>query len=224
MLQVSMTCSSQAEYTLSKFTRSPIIRDLANRDDPLHTVRTQLDIARKERTASVPVQVRINKRWLDDALLALCSLQQALREPCSGHCHGKRGRAGAALGLDDFIATKLHSTHVVVQLFTLKIVAALRKEWDDGSAGVASNNGDVLVRRISAFDLGNEATRADDVERGYTKQTLRIVDTSAFVYLGGDGDGAVDGVGDDEHVGFRRMIGGSFGKIADDGGVGIEEV
>jgi hypothetical protein len=89
---------------------------------------------------------------------------------------------------------------------------------------VASNNGDVLIRRISALDLGNEAASSDDVEGGYTEQTLRIVDTPALVDLGGNRNGAVDRIGDDEQVGLGRMIGGSLGKIADDGGVGIEEV
>jgi len=102
-----------------------IIRDLADRVDLLHTVRAQLDVAREELAASIPVQVRVNKSWLDDALLALCSLQQALREPCARHCHRKRGGAGAILGLDDFIATKLHSAHKVIQLFTLEVVAGL---------------------------------------------------------------------------------------------------
>jgi len=89
---------------------------------------------------------------------------------------------------------------------------------------VASNDGDVLVRRVGALDLGNEAARTDDVEGGHAEQAPRIVNTPVFVDLGGDGNGAVDGVGDDEQVSLGRVIGGSLGKIADDGGVGVEEV
>jgi hypothetical protein len=72
--------------------------------------------------------------------------------------------------------------------------------------------------------LGDEAGGADDVEGGHAEELLGVVDTLALEDLGCDRDGAVDGVGDDEDVGVGAVVGGVFGEVADDGGVGVEEV
>ena len=72
--------------------------------------------------------------------------------------------------------------------------------------------------------LGDEARGADDVKGGDTEETLGVVDTSLLQDLGGDGNGAVDGVGDNEDVGLGRVLGDGLGEVADDGGVGVEQV
>lgn len=89
---------------------------------------------------------------------------------------------------------------------------------------MASNNSNVLVCGIGALVLGNEAARAHDVEGGDAEEALGVVDACGFENLGGDGDGGVDGVGDDEDVGFGGGRGDGFSEVADYGGVGVEEV
>ena len=47
---------------------------------------------------------------------------------------------------------------------------------------------------------------------------------SARQDFGGDGDGAVDGVADDEDVGFGAEVGDALDQALDDAGVDLEEV
>ena len=72
--------------------------------------------------------------------------------------------------------------------------------------------------------MANEAARAHDIEGGDAEEALRVVDALAFKDFGGDGDGAVDGVCDDEDVGLWASVGGGFGEVADNGGIGVEEI
>ena len=92
----------------------------------------------------------------------------------------------------------------------------MAEQRDDGCAGVAADNGDVLVGRVAALDLGDEAGCTDDVKSGHTEEALRVVDALRLEDLAGDGDCAVDGVGDDEDVRFWSGIGGGFGEVPDD--------
>jgi hypothetical protein len=111
---------------------------------------------------------------------------------------------------------------VVVQRLALEAVAGLAEERYDGLPGVAANYDDVLVRWIRVLDLGDEAGGTDDIEGGHTEHLLGIVDALALEDFGRDGNGAVDWVRDDEHGGVRAGVCGSFGEVADDGGVGVE--
>jgi len=106
----------------------------------------------------------------------------------------------------------------------LEVVAALAEQRDDGLAGVATNDNDVLVGRVGALVLGDEARGADDVKGGDTEQAAGVVDTGLLQNLGGDGDGAVDRVGDDQDVGVGAVLGDRLGEVTDDGGVGVEQV
>lgn len=89
---------------------------------------------------------------------------------------------------------------------------------------MTSNNDNVLVYGVGALDLADEAGCAHDIEGGDTKQALGVVDTGLLEDLGDNGHGAVDGVGDDEDFGIRGGFGSGFGEVADDGGVGVEEI
>jgi len=134
----------------------------------------------------------------------------------------------------------LDTLDVGVTLGTLEVVASLGEERDDCSTGVTTDDGDVLGGRVGALDLGDEARRADDIEGGDTEEALGVVDTLRFEDLSGDGDGGVNlehvslciekhcgithGVGNDEDVGIRAVVGASCGEIADDGSVCVEKV
>jgi hypothetical protein len=169
-----------------------VLGDLANRVDLLDTVRAELDVGGKVFAALVLVERRVDESGLDDVLLALSSLEERLGETGTGHGHGESGRAGTVLGLDDFVTAELDAVDVALELLALEVVAGLRQERDDGCAGVATNNGDVLAGGVGVLDLGDEARGADDVEGGDTEEALGVVDASLLEDLGGDGDGGVD--------------------------------
>lgn len=87
-----------------------------------------------------------------------------------------------------------------------------------------SHDGDVFVSGIGAFVRGDETAGAHDVEGCDAEETLGIVDAGCFEDFCADGDGAVDGIGDYEDVGFGGGLGDGFGEVTDYGGVGVEEV
>ena len=67
---------------------------------------------------------------------------------------------------------------------------------------MAADDGDVLICWVGALMLRDKAAGADDVEGCYAKEPLWVVDALCLENFGGDWDCAVDGVGDDEDVGF----------------------
>jgi hypothetical protein len=86
----------------------------------------------------------------------------------------------------------LHALDVVGKLLALEVVAGLRQEGNDGGAGVATNDGDVLVGGVGVVQLGDEARGTDNVEGGDTKEALGVVDTRGLEDLGANGDRRVD--------------------------------
>jgi hypothetical protein len=72
---------------------------------------------------------------------------------------------------------------------------------------VSTNDWNVEVGRVLlASDLGNEGLGADDIEGGDTEQLLGVKDASVLEDLGGNGDGRVDGVGDDKDEGLGQCL------------------
>lgn len=201
-----------------------MLGDLADGVDLLNTVGAELNVGGEEVDALVLEERGLDEGGLDDALLALSGLEEGLGEAGTGHGHGEGGRASTILGLDDLVTTELDALDVGGKGLALEVVAALAEQRDDGLAGVATNDNDVLVGGVGALVLGDEARGADDVKGGDTEETLGVVDTGLLQDLGGDGDGAVDRVGDDEDVGLGGVLGDGLGEVADDGGVGVEQV
>lgn len=169
-----------------------MLSDLADRVNLLDTVWTELDVGGEEVDALVLEERRIDVGWLDDTLLALGGLEQALGETGSSHGHGESGRSGTALGLDDLVTTELDALDVLVALGALEAVAGLGEQWDDGSARVTTDDGDGLVGRVGALELGDEAGGTDDVEGGDTEESLWVVDVLGLEDLGADWDSGVD--------------------------------
>jgi hypothetical protein len=209
--------------------------------DLLNTVGAELDVGSEVLASLVLVQRRVDKGGLDDVLLALSSLEEGLGEAGTSHGHGEGGRASTILGLDDLVTTKLDAVDVAVELLALEVVARLRQERDNGCTGVTTDDGDVLAGGVGVLQLGDKAGSADNIEGGDTEEALGVVDTLRLEDLGGDGDGGVDlwlliaipnflrlnyahRVRDDEDVGLGGVVSGSFGQVADNGGVGVEQV
>ena len=214
--------------------------DLADGVDLLNTVGAELNVGGEVVDALVLVEGRVDKGGLDDVLLALSSLEERLSEAGTGHGHGESGRTSAILGLDDLVAAELDALDVGVELLAREALARLGQEGNDGGTGVTANNSDVLGGGVGVLDLRDEARGADNVEGGDTEQALGVVDTSLLEDLGGDGNGGVDlqmsmgclfglgcatyGVGDDQDVGLGGVLSSGLGEVADNGGVGVEEV
>ena len=191
--------------------------------DLLDTAWAELDPGGEEVNTLVLVQRGVNEGWLRNALLALRSLEQRLGEASTGHGHGEGGGSGTVLGLDDLVTTELNAVQEGSVADKVGVLA-LGEEGDDGDTGVSTNDGNGLISRVGLLDLGDEAGCADDIEGGDTEEALGVVDAGLLEDLSNDGDGAVDGVGDDEDVGVGGRLGGGNGQVADNGGVGVEEV
>lgn len=197
--------------------------DLANGVDLLDTVGAELDAASEEVDALVLVERAVDEGGLNDTLLALGGADDGLGHAGTGHGHGEGGRAGTILGLDDLVTTELDAVDKLGVAAQVGVVA-LAEEGHNGDTRVATDDGDVLVLGVGALDLADEARGTDDIEGGDTEEALGVVDTTGLVDLGADGDGRVDGVGDDEEVGLGGGLGAGLGEVTDDGGVGVEEV
>lgn len=101
----------------------------------------------------------------------------------------------------------------------------LGEEWNDGLARVTANNGNLQVGGVLLTDdLGDEGLGTDDIEGGDTEELLGVELASAFQHLGGDGNGGVDGIGDDEDKGIWGVVCDALDDVAHDAGVDLEQV
>ena len=57
---------------------------------------------------------------------------------------------------------------------------------------MTTDNDDGFVGGVCAFDGGDEAGGADDVEGGYAKEFLGVIDALGLEDFGGNGNGGVD--------------------------------
>jgi hypothetical protein len=197
--------------------------DLADGQDLLNTVGAKLDLGGEELNTLVLEQGAVDERRLNDSLLALGSTENALSHTGTSHGHGQSSGTGTILSLDNLVTTELYAVDEL-RVGAQVGVVALAEEGNNGDTGVTTNDGDLLVGRVGSLDLANESGSTNDVEGGDTEQALGVVDTTGLVDLGADRDGRVDGVGNDEQAGFGGMLGAGFGQVADDGGIGVEEI
>jgi hypothetical protein len=191
--------------------------------DLLNTTWAKLNLASKELNTLVLVQRAVDKSWLNDTLLSLRGSQQALRESCTRHRHRQGSRSRTILGLHNLITTELHTVEQLSVTNEIR-VRRLREQRHDSNARMSTHNNDILILRIGILDLAHEAGSTHDIEGRDTEQTLGVVDAPGLEDLGDDGDRAVDWVRDDEDVGVWSGFSGGLGEVADDGGVGVEQV
>lgn len=100
----------------------------------------------------------------------------------------------------------------------------LREQGYNGGATVSTDNGDMGIGWRDVADPRKESSSSDDVEGGYAKYVSGVEDIRLFEGSGDDGDGGVDGVGNDEDIGFWGDFGDDFDQAFDDAGVDVEEV
>lgn len=73
-------------------------------------------------------------------------------------------------------------------------------------------------------ELLSEGLGTDNVQSGHTEQALGVEDTSGLEDLGGNRDGGVDGVGDDQGEGLGGELGDTLDQVTHNTGVDLEEV
>ena len=81
-----------------------------------------------------------------------------------------------------------------------------------------------FLRAGLAGDLSDKGLGTDNVESGNTEEALGVEDALGLEDLGGDGNGRVHGVGDDEDESVRCDLGGDLDQALDDTGVDVEEI
>lgn len=158
---------------------------------------------------------------------ALRGLENLLGKAVPSIGHGESGRPETVLGLDDLITTELDAVYkgVVLVVWDGDRGGDLAEEGNNGLAGVAADDGDGKLLGVGlAGDLGDKGLGANDVEGGDTEQALGVEDTLGLEDLGRDGDGRVDGVGDDEDESLGGDLGRNLDQALDDAGVDVEEV
>jgi len=197
--------------------------DLANIQNLLNTIWSQLNLAGEEINTLVLEERRVNKGWLNNTLLSLSGLQQALGETGTGHGHREGSGSSTVLSLNNLITTELNTLEQVCVTDEIW-VGRLREERDDGDTGVTSNNDNVLINWVGLLDLGNESGSADNVKSGNTEESLWVVNSLGLEDLGNDWDGAVDWVGNNEDVGIWGRFSGGLCEVTNDGGVGVEKI
>lgn len=101
----------------------------------------------------------------------------------------------------------------------------LAEERHNGLARVATNDGDDSLLWVSlASNALDKGLGADNVEGGNTEELLGVEDTGSLENLGGNWHSAVDGVGDDEHVGVWAVLGDTLDQVTHNSGIDLEEV
>jgi hypothetical protein len=88
---------------------------------------------------------------------------------------------------------------------------ATQTQWE---AGTRKRTIRSLLRVPS--NLGDKGRRTNDIKGGDSKEFLLVVGSGSLEDLGEDGDGRVDGVGDDEDEGFWAVLGDAFGEVSAD--------
>lgn len=107
----------------------------------------------------------------------------------------------------------------------LEVRRDFAEEGDDGLARVATDDGDGSLRGVLlAGEFLGEGLGTDNIQSGHTEQTLRIKNAGGLEDLGGNGNGGVDRVRDDEGESLGTELGNTRDQVAHDTSVDLEEV
>ena len=186
----------------------------------------------------------VDEGGLDDAGLALVGLDDLLGETETGVGHGEGSGTTALLGLNDLVTTELDACiqksvkldegklakltvdeSIKLVLWDVDGWLSLREERNDSLAGVTTNHWDLGLRGVLGTGDGlDEGLGTDDVEGGDTEELLCVKLASLLEDLGGNGDGAVDRVGDDEDEGLGAVRDNTLDQALDNASVDLEEV
>jgi hypothetical protein len=100
---------------------------LANIVNLFNTLWAKLDLRGEELAPLALEQRAVDECRLNDTLLTLGSLEQALGEASTSHSHRQSSRSSTILGLDDLVTTELNAVDQFVELLADNVgVARLR--------------------------------------------------------------------------------------------------
>ena len=120
-----------------------------------------------------------------------------------------------------------HTVDQRVKLVTGNVDLRIRlaEQRDDSVAGVATNNRDFSVcRDFRAGQGGDKGLGANDIEGGDAKKSVRVEHASLLEHLGGNRDGRVDRVRDNEDKGIGGIVGNALDCACDDASVDLEQI
>ncbi len=144
-----------------------------------------------------------------------------MRECSSSIGHRQGSASSTILSLDNLVTTVLNTVNNSAVLLALDAFAklGLAEKGDDGDTGVAADHGDDAFLGVSSRDTAEETRSTDDVEGCHTEEATRVEDAGFLEGRCDNGNGGVNGVGDDEDVGFGRYACDCLGKITNDGSI-----
>jgi hypothetical protein len=141
--------------------------------------------------------------------------------------HTQSSRSSTVLGLDNFIPAKLHPPRKTLQLILRDLDRGLglaEKRYNRGAAVATDNRDAELGGGYAAGEFGGKGRGADDVEGRDAKEFLGVEYVVGFQDFRDDGDGAVDGVGDDEDKGVGTILCDALGELENDSAVDLEQI
>lgn len=163
--------------------------------------------------------------------------------PETGKGHRQSSGTSTVLGLDDLVTSELDtceisanashgkdSSHTVDKSIVtvsgdLEAGGNLAEQRNNGLARVATNNRNGGISGVlHAGELLGEGLGTNDVQSGHTEQTLGIEDTRSLEDLGGDRDGRVHRVGDNEDESLGGKLGDALDETLHNSGIDLEKV
>jgi hypothetical protein len=212
------------EASLKKFLLGG--RQVTEAVNGFNTVEPKLNETGEEIYALGGEERTLDKGGGDDTLFAIQGSEERVRELGTSVSHGEGGRSSTILGLYDLVTTELNAVNELVVGFALHTlpVLSLGKERNDGGTTVTTDNGNNGLVRFSAGNARKESSGSHDIKGGDTEQALGVENTCFRKSLCHDGDGGVDGVGNDQDVGCGCGLRDVSGQVPNDGRICVEKI
>lgn len=126
---------------------------------------------------------------------------------------------------DKIRASRTVDEGIIAVSRNLEVRRNLAEQRNNSLARVAANDRDGgLGGVIQAGEFLGEGLGADNVQGSHTEQALGVKDAGSLEDFGGNGDGGVDGVGDDKSEGLGAEFGNALDQITHNSSVDLEEV
>lgn len=210
-------------------------RDGAQRQNLLNAVAAELNRHREERhvaadeladrRTTLGIGGQVHKGTLGDGSAArCCGLNHVQCETRTGVGHGKRGRTGAILSLDNLVTAKLNPVSHLFNLVLRQLVRDLAQQGQNRHTAVATDDGHLQVGGVGTNELGHERRSADEVEGGDAKDAAGVVHAVLLEHFRHNRDRRVDRVRDNAHERLGRMLRRSRCQVAHNARIDLEQV
>ncbi len=159
-------------------------------------------------------------------LLTANSFNQTVGEASSSISHWQSGRSRSSFGLNNFSTSFLNPLSHAFDLIFREIDTrlCLRHHRNYCDARMSANHWDVNFSWITSHRFSDESLGTNNIECGDAKDTFCIQHASFFQSFTSNWNGWVDRVWNDSDKGFWTCLGTTSYDIANNWGVGFEEV